>query len=89
MIIIIAIVIIIPCCVLGCPAAAAVHRSGSTYAYSVLDQGYRPDMSLEEAVVLARRAVRHATYRDAFSGMFVFCSRMNRRFYLHFWLVPP
>ncbi|CAN0498527.1 unnamed protein product, partial [Laminaria digitata] len=45
--------------------------SGSTYAYSVLDQGYRPDMSLEEAVVLARRAVRHATYRDAFSGMFV------------------
>lgn len=25
-------------------------------------------MSLEEAVVLARKAVRHATYRDAFSG---------------------
>lgn len=29
-------------------------------------------MSLEEAVVLARRAVRHATYRDAFSGNVIF-----------------
>lgn len=45
-----------------------LRRSGSTYAYSVLDEGYRPDMSLKEAADLARRAVRHATYRDAFSG---------------------
>lgn len=43
-------------------------RSGSTYAYSVLDEGYREDMSLQEAAALAKRAVRHATYRDAFSG---------------------
>ncbi|CAM9883942.1 unnamed protein product [Ectocarpus sp. 8 AP-2014] len=42
--------------------------SGSTYAYSVLDEGYRDNMSLEEAADLAKRAVRHATYRDAFSG---------------------
>lgn len=44
------------------------NRSGSTYAYSVLDEGYRDGMSLEEAADLAKRAVRHATYRDAFSG---------------------
>ena len=46
-------------------------RSGSTYAYSVLDEGYREGMSLQEAAALARRAVRHATYRDAFSGKLV------------------
>lgn len=46
----------------------ATTRSGSTYAYSVLDEGYREGMSIEEAAALARRAVRHATYRDAFSG---------------------
>eukprot|EP00752_Nemacystus_decipiens_P018486 g16575.t1 len=45
--------------------------SGSTYAYSVLDEGYRDGMSLQEAATLARRAVRHATYRDAFSGGFI------------------
>ncbi|CAM9213984.1 unnamed protein product [Ectocarpus sp. 12 AP-2014] len=45
--------------------------SGSTYAYSVLDEGYRDGMSLEEAADLAKRAVRHATYRDAFSGGFI------------------
>ena len=45
--------------------------SGSTYAYSILDESYRPDMSLREAADLAKRAVRHATFRDAFSGMCV------------------
>ncbi|CAM9948193.1 unnamed protein product [Discosporangium mesarthrocarpum] len=43
--------------------------SGSTYAYSVLDVGYRRDMSVQQAAALAQRAVRHATYRDAFSGV--------------------
>ncbi len=42
--------------------------SGSTYAYSILDAGYRPDLSIEEAKELGLRAIRHATYRDAFSG---------------------
>jgi len=42
--------------------------SGSTYAYGVLDAGYRPDLTSEEAVELGRRAIYHATHRDAFSG---------------------
>uniref|UniRef100_A0A8C2VM29 Proteasome subunit beta 11 n=1 Tax=Chinchilla lanigera TaxID=34839 RepID=A0A8C2VM29_CHILA len=42
--------------------------SGSPYAYGVLDRGYRYDMSTQEAYALARRAVAHATRRDAYSG---------------------
>jgi 20S proteasome subunit beta 5 len=42
--------------------------SGSTYAYGVLDSGYRWDMSVEEACELGRRSVYHATHRDAYSG---------------------
>mmetsp|Transcript_2707 Transcript_2707/g.3050 ORF Transcript_2707/g.3050 Transcript_2707/m.3050 type:complete len:292 (-) Transcript_2707:180-1055(-) len=42
--------------------------SGSTYAYGVLDNYYRPDMSVEEAIDLGRRAIYHATHRDAYSG---------------------
>ncbi|KAI9209870.1 LMP7-like protein [Polychytrium aggregatum] len=42
--------------------------SGSTYAYGVLDAGYRPDLTAEEAIDLGRRAIYHATFRDAYSG---------------------
>uniref|UniRef100_A0A6B2LGQ4 Proteasome subunit beta n=1 Tax=Arcella intermedia TaxID=1963864 RepID=A0A6B2LGQ4_9EUKA len=42
--------------------------SGSTYAYGVLDRGYRYDMSVEEAIELGRRSIYHATHRDAYSG---------------------
>ena len=42
--------------------------SGSLFAYGVLDQGYRWDLSVEEACELGRRAIYHATFRDAFSG---------------------
>jgi 20S proteasome subunit beta 5 len=42
--------------------------SGSTYAYGVLDTGFNWDMSIEEAVELARRAIYHATFRDGASG---------------------
>jgi len=42
--------------------------SGSTYAYGVLDTGYRYDLSVEEAIELGRRSIYHATHRDAFSG---------------------
>ncbi|KAJ1913838.1 Proteasome subunit beta type-5 [Mycoemilia scoparia] len=45
--------------------------SGSTFAYSVLDAGYHYNMEVEEAKELARRAIYHATYRDAFSGGYV------------------
>lgn len=45
--------------------------SGSTYAYGVLDSGYRPDLSIPEAIELGRRAILQATHRDAMSGGFV------------------
>lgn len=42
--------------------------SGSTYAYGVLDNYYRPDLTYEEAIELGKRAILHATHRDAYSG---------------------
>lgn len=42
--------------------------SGSTYAYGVLDSGYKYDLSVEEAYDLGQRAIYHATHRDAYSG---------------------
>ncbi|KAJ3083844.1 proteasome component PRE2 [Rhizoclosmatium globosum] len=45
--------------------------SGSTYAYGVLDAGYKPDLTPAEAIDLARRSIFYATYRDAYSGGFV------------------
>jgi 20S proteasome subunit beta 5 len=45
--------------------------SGCIYAYGVLDQGYRHDLSIEDACDLGRRAVFHATNRDGASGGFV------------------
>jgi len=42
--------------------------SGSTFAYGVLDQGYRWDLSDEEAQELGRRSIYGAGHRDAFSG---------------------
>merc|ERR1711879_826635 len=45
--------------------------SGSLYAYGVLDEGYRWDLNVDEALELGERAIYHATYRDAASGGFV------------------
>ncbi|KAL8213482.1 UNVERIFIED_CONTAM: Proteasome subunit beta type-8 [Gekko kuhli] len=42
--------------------------SGNSYAYGVLDSGYRPDLSVEEAYDLGRRAITYAAHRDAYSG---------------------
>ena len=42
--------------------------SGSTYAYGVLDSGYKYDLEVEEAYDLGQRAIYHATHRDAYSG---------------------
>jgi 20S proteasome subunit beta 5 len=42
--------------------------SGSTYAYGVLDTHHRDDLTVEEAIDLGRRAIYHATHRDAYSG---------------------
>jgi 20S proteasome subunit beta 5 len=42
--------------------------SGGTYAYGVLDAGYRFDLTIDEAVELGKRSIFHATHRDAYSG---------------------
>ena len=42
--------------------------SGSVYAFGVLDSGYKWDLKDEDAYDLARRAIYHATHRDAYSG---------------------
>ncbi|XP_005951629.1 proteasome subunit beta type-8 [Haplochromis burtoni] len=41
---------------------------GNSYAYGVVDSGYREDMTVEEAYELGRRGIAHATHRDAYSG---------------------
>ncbi|XP_069491392.1 proteasome subunit beta type-8-like [Ambystoma mexicanum] len=42
--------------------------SGNSYAYGVLDSGYRYDLSVEDAYDLGRRAIAYATHRDCYSG---------------------
>lgn len=42
--------------------------SGSLYAYGILDQGYRWDLSVDDAIELGRRSIYHATFRDCASG---------------------
>jgi len=42
--------------------------SGSTYAYGVLDSHHRADLTVDEAIDLGKRAIYHATHRDAYSG---------------------
>jgi len=45
--------------------------SGSTYAYGIIDSEYRRNLTVDEAIKLGRRAIYHATHRDAYSGGFV------------------
>ncbi|CCJ29922.1 unnamed protein product, partial [Pneumocystis jirovecii] len=42
--------------------------SGQTFAYSIVDDKYSWDMSVEDAIELGKRAILAATHRDAFSG---------------------
>ncbi len=42
--------------------------SGSPYAYSILDQGVQWELTVDEAISIAREAVYRATHRDAYSG---------------------
>ncbi|XP_056235239.1 proteasome subunit beta type-11-like [Seriola aureovittata] len=42
--------------------------SGSPYAYSILDQGVKWELTVDEATSIAREAVYRATRRDAYSG---------------------
>jgi len=50
------------------PGECVSVGSGSIYAYGVLDAGYKYDLTDEEAYDLGRRAIYHATFRDAASG---------------------
>jgi len=45
--------------------------SGSTYAYGVLDAGWKWDLTDNEAIQLGRKSIYHATHRDAYSGGYV------------------
>merc|ERR1712154_98639 len=45
--------------------------SGSTYAYGVLDAGWKWNLTDEEAIDLGRKSIYHATHRDAYSGGYV------------------
>ena len=45
--------------------------SGSTYAYGILDSVYDFNMSIPDAIELGKRAIYHATHRDAYSGGYV------------------
>jgi len=49
--------------------------SGSSYALGILDNEYKKDLSIPEAIELGKRAIYHATHRDAYSGgiINVFC----------------
>merc|ERR1712054_563780 len=51
-----------------CPGKLFSVGSGSTFAYGVLDAGYRYDLTFDEAVALGQRSIFAATYRDAYSG---------------------
>ncbi|CAB3229732.1 unnamed protein product [Arctia plantaginis] len=51
--------------------------SGSVYAFGVLDSGYKWDLSDVEAQELGRRAIYHATHRDAYSGGIVRVYHIN------------
>ncbi|XP_034945832.1 proteasome subunit beta type-5 [Chelonus insularis] len=57
--------------------------SGSIYAFGVLDSGYRWDLTDEEAYDLGRRAIYHATHRDAYSGGIVRVYHMKETGWVH------
>ena len=42
--------------------------SGMEFAFSILEDGFREDMSLEEGIKLVLRAMKAATRRDIFTG---------------------
>jgi len=50
------------------PGSVFSVGSGSTFAYGVLDTGYKYDLEFADAIELAQRAIFAATHRDAYSG---------------------
>lgn len=57
--------------------------SGSLFAYGVLDSGYHWDLENEAAYELARRAIYHATHRDAYSGGIIRVYHMKDTGFVH------
>ena len=45
--------------------------SGSTFALGILDTERRYDLTQDEAIALGIKAIRHATFRDAYSGGYI------------------
>jgi 20S proteasome subunit beta 1 len=46
----------------------ALSGSGSTYIYGLVDSEFKPDMSIEEARTMIKKAISHAMARDGSSG---------------------
>jgi 20S proteasome subunit beta 1 len=46
----------------------ALSGSGSTYIYGLIDAEYNPDVSIEDARKLVKKAIAHAMARDGSSG---------------------
>ena len=42
--------------------------SGATFAISILETGYKYDLTTDEAIDLGLKAVMYAAHRDAMSG---------------------
>ncbi len=57
--------------------------SGSTFAYGILDNGFKVGLSVDDAAGLCARAVRHAAYRDAYSGGFCNIFVVNKHGWRH------
>ena len=65
----------------GCCVAGDVFcvGSGGNLAYSILDDSIKnlKDMTIDEAVEVATWALRHATFRDSYSGGYVNVIHIN------------
>ncbi|KAF5280168.1 hypothetical protein FQA39_LY18125 [Lamprigera yunnana] len=57
--------------------------SGSIFAFGVLDAGYKWELTDEDAYELGRRAIYHATHRDAYSGGIVRVYHMKSTGWIH------
>ncbi len=57
--------------------------SGSTFAYGILDNGFKEGLSVDDAAGLCARAVSHAAYRDAYSGGFCNIFVVNKHGWRH------
>lgn len=53
--------------------------SGSPIAYGILEDGYEENMSAEEGIKLAIRAIKAASERDAFSGGYINLAVITRK----------